>query len=133
VGTIEEGRKVSFRAPSPSPPSSPQPAPVPAKGIAFPTTPSISIEEQEKEKGKKPDLIPDRARSPGMEEEGSASAIIGKASAVVNELRAVPSRDDEWRERLDQIDARQQRIERMLAKLVGEGDSDVFSTKNPRD
>jgi hypothetical protein len=68
-----------------------------------------------------------------MEEEGSASAIIGKASAVVNELRAVPSREDEWRERLDQIDARQQRIEKMLAKLVGEGDSDVFSSKNPRD
>jgi len=37
------------------------------------------------------------------------------------------SKEDEWRVRLDRIDERQERIEKMLAKLVGGKYADVFS------
>jgi hypothetical protein len=55
------------------------------------------------------------------------SFIIGKASEVAEEIRISSNKEDEWRVRLDRIDERQQRIEKMLAKLVGGKYADVFS------
>jgi hypothetical protein len=55
------------------------------------------------------------------------SFIIGKASEVAEEIRDSSNKEDEWRVRLDRIDERQQRIEKMLAKLVGGKYADVFS------
>jgi predicted nuclease with TOPRIM domain len=61
------------------------------------------------------------------EETGESSIIIGKASEVVEELQEGPSKEEEWRERLDKIDQRQERIEKMLERLVGDKYADVFS------
>jgi hypothetical protein len=117
VGTIEEGRKVSFRSPSPSK----QQGTVP-----FPESPKPMAQD----KGKEAETTPERqerAKALGVVDDGSGSIVIGKASAVVDEVRVGPSRDDEWRDRLDKLDARQERIERLLSRLVGDGEADVFS------
>jgi hypothetical protein len=115
VGTIEEGRKVSFKAPSP---------------IPFPTSSNKETEEETPSK-RPPSRDPVLSKSPEVahikEETTETSIIIGKASEVAEEIRDSTSKEDEWRVRLDKIDERQQRIEKMLAKLVGGKYADVFS------
>lgn len=105
ITTIDEGRKVSFRD-SPVPPSIPFPG--------SPRRPERKLKS------------PQRSRSPSLHErtsvEGAASGSIGKASEVVEDLRDVlPAvRDGGWSERLDKIEKAQERIEKLLARLVGD-------------
>jgi hypothetical protein len=111
VGTIDEGRKVSFKPPSPA--------------IPFPVK-----RRHENPESIRPIHSPSRSKSPTHvinEETGESSIIIGKASEVVEELQEGPSKEEEWRERLDKIDQRQERIEKMLERLVGDKYADVFS------
>lgn len=105
VTTIDEGRKVSFREST-------------TPSIPFPTSPQKT----------EPKLkSPQRSRSPsirdafGMGAEAGLSGSIGKASDVVEELRAtLPAvRDPGWGDRLEKIEQAQARIEELLVKLVG--------------
>lgn len=114
VGTIEEGRKVSFKAASPVP---------------FPVSPAVREVNTPDRKSTTREAV--LSKSPPVahikEETTETSIIIGKASEVAEEIREGSNQEDEWRVRLDKIDERQQRIEKMLAKLVGEQYADVFS------
>lgn len=114
ISTIEEGRKVSFRESS-------------TQGVPFPPSPHRAEH--------RPLHKPARSRSPSIHEDAAGSSTlgvsIGKASDVVDELREVhhpPVRDEEWRERLEKIEKAQDRIEKLLSKLVSDkGYGDVFS------
>ena len=165
VGTIEEGRKVSFKAPSQleedeedqdeheqagtsalakSPPSETRIDEEVTQASALSKSPPSFIQ-------KETSITPAMSRSPPtlahikeestrtssisqspptkshVKETTETSVIIGKASEVAQEVRETMSKEDEWRVRLDRIDERQERIEKMLAKLVGGKYADVFS------
>jgi hypothetical protein len=135
VGTIEEGRKVSFQAQEPIPfPISP----VAREGTPSRKTPSIApalskspevahIKEETTETLREPTASTPAPMTHIKEATTETSFIIGKASEVAEEIRDSSNKEDEWRVRLDRIDERQQRIEKMLAKLVGGKYADVFS------
>ena len=167
VGTIEEGRKVSFKAPSQSdqdeedqeenqqagtsafaksPPtdvrideevirvsalskSPPAMAPIKQETKSFPamskSPPSLAhIQEESTHTSSYSQSPPTNSH---VKETTETSIVIGKASEVAEEVRETMSKEDEWRVRLDLIDERQERIEKMLAKLVGGKYADVFS------
>jgi hypothetical protein len=136
VGTIEEGRKVSFQAQEPIPfPISPVAR---EEGTPSRKTPSIApalskspevahIKEESMEILREPVQSTSAPGAHIKEATTETSFIIGKASEVAEEIRISSNKEDEWRVRLDRIDERQQRIEKMLAKLVGGKYADVFS------
>jgi len=115
VGTIEEGRKVSFKAQSPVP---------------FPISPAVRQADGSNREA--PLIEPALSKSPSAvahirEETTETSIIIGKSSEVAEEVLETGSKEDEWRVRLDKIDERQQRIENMLTRLIAGKYADVFS------
>jgi len=136
VGTIEEGRKVSFKAQEPIPfPISPvareEGTPtrkIPSRAPALSKSPEvIHIKEESTETLREPTQSTSVPQTHTREATTETSFIIGKASEVAEEIRDSSNKEDEWRVRLDKIDERQQRIEKMLARLVGDKYADVFS------
>lgn len=165
VGTIEEGRKVSFKAPSQlEEDEDDQDEHEQAGTSALAKSPPTDVRIDEEvtrvpELSKSPpsfaqeesSITPAMSRSPPtlahikeestrtsslsqspptkshVKETTETSIVIGKASEVAEEVRETMSKEDEWRVRLDRIDERQERIEKMLAKLVEEKYADVFS------
>lgn len=136
IGTIEEGRKVSFKTASPVPfPISPVPQEestpsrkIPSRASALSKSPEVThIKEETTEISREPAVPRTPPKAHVKEATTETSIIIGKASEVAEEIRDSTSKEDEWRVRLDKIDERQQRIEKMLAKLVGGKYADVFS------
>lgn len=125
ISTIDEGRKVSLPA-SPKPYPAPTPVPFPVSPKKVNTATIIASDASGSGLS--------RHKSPASYEEVRESSIIGtsigKASDVVEEMRdALPAvRDEEWRERLDKIEKTQDRIEKLLSRLVRDkGYGDVFS------
>jgi hypothetical protein len=168
VGTIEEGRKVSFRAPSQdldedeedqeeheetTISASAKAAPTDTRRVeeeatrvsalskSPPTFDHVKQETTKPARSKSPptlahikeestrtsSILQSSPEKSDVKETTEKSIVIGKASEVAEEVRETMSKEDEWRVRLDRIDERQERIEKMLAKLVGGKCADVFS------
>jgi len=136
VGTIEEGRKVSFKAQEPisfpiSPTAREEGTPsrkIPLIAPALSKSPEVAhIREETVETLGEPTQSTSAPATHIREATTETSVIIGKASEVAEEIRDSSNKEDEWRVRLDKIDERQQRIEKLLVKLVGGKYADVFS------
>lgn len=138
IGTIDEGRKVSFRETPPTGTATNTAVPFPANPSKSSAQPKARTPAQAQDTFKL--KSPRRSRSPSLHEEPTvaasaaattvaAASSIGKASDVVEELRDSQPlvRDDSWRIRLDKIEETQERIEKLLSRLVSDGDKKQFA------